>query len=90
MQKTLYEWVLVMNKGDDIVLSENQYEVYKEGWKDGQMFFNGVMVNPSYVVQAYRRPAEEILRKYPCRKCYRTGVDGENTCKECGGTGFKV
>ena len=28
--KVVYEWVLVMSKGDDTVLSENQYNVYRE------------------------------------------------------------
>jgi len=88
MQKTLFEWVLIVSKGDDVILSENQYDIYKNSWRDGQMFFNGMMVNPAFVAQAYKRPAEVLKKKYPCKDCFSSGFMTDKTiCTKCEGAG---
>lgn len=89
-KKIAYEWVLVLSKGDDIVLTENQYQVFKENIKESKIFFGDLGFSPSFVTQFYRRPATNWLKdKYPCKACYTTGrrVDNTDWCEACGGTG---
>lgn len=92
-QKIAYEWVLTMSKGDDILLTENQYKVYKENHKEGKIFFADVEVNPAFVMSARKRPATNWLKdKYPCTACYTAGRNPDNTdwCEVCGGSGVKL
>lgn len=93
--KMVYEWVLVMSKGDDVVLSESQYEVYREQIKAKDMsrcFFADVEFNPPFVVQSYKRKAQYIKDKYPCKECYSSGRKADNTgwCPNCGGSGVDL
>lgn len=91
--KNRYEWVLTMSKGDDVVLTENQYEYYKENRENGTIFFADCEVNPSFVVSSERRPARIIKDKYPCKTCGTCGrVKKDNLfveCPDCQGSGVK-
>lgn len=94
-QKIAYEWVLIMSKGEDVILSENQYEVYRNQVKNKDMsrcFFADVEVNPPFVVQSYKRKAQYIKDKYPCKECYSSGRKPDNTdwCSNCGGSGVDL
>lgn len=91
--KIAYEWVLTMSKGDDILLTENQYAFYKEHNKDSKVFFADVEINPAFVMNAKKRPATNWLKdKYPCRECYTTGRKPDNTdwCEVCEGSGVQL
>ena len=83
-----------MSKGDDIYLTENQYAVYKENWRDGKLFFRDIEVNPSFVVQAYKQKARVIVEKFPCLRCNTNGtviVAGKRAdCLNCDGTGVDL
>lgn len=94
MVKELYEWVVIMSKGDEYYLTENQYEYYKDNIDQGHVFFDRIEINPFHVVSAYKRKAQEIQKMYPCPTCggnvydYKLGRDenGEwQTCKKCKG-----
>lgn len=90
--KRAYEWILIMSKGDDVILSENQYDFYKKNYKEAKVFFADKEVNPAFVVQVYKRPAQYIKEKYPCRECYQSGRKPDNTgwCDNCGGSGVDI
>lgn len=95
--KKAYEWVLTPEKGDDIVLTENQYELYRTQIQEenfSPIFYDEVEVRPYKIVTAIRREASAIKRKYPCRKCNTNGFLFEKDedgvfllCPECEGTG---
>jgi hypothetical protein len=98
-KKKTYEWVFVMSKGDDVYLTENQYQVYFDHWKEGQLFFGKLGINPSFVVQFFKREADGLFDLYPCVKCYKQGylqiVPKDVTkgltyeeCPVCKGTGL--
>lgn len=92
-RKIAYEWVLQMSKGEDILLTENQYEFYKKNYKEAKVFFADVEINPAFVMNAVKRPATNWLKdKYPCRECYTAGRNKDNTdwCEVCGGSGVKL
>lgn len=93
--KIAYEWVLVMGKGEDIILSENQYAVYKKHTQSenpGMIFYGDIAVNPFYVAQTIKRKAQYIKEKYPCKTCYSTGRKPDNTgwCENCKGSGVDL
>ena len=92
LPKIIYEWVLMQSKGDDIVLSENQYKIYKDNYKEGKIFFADVEVNPAFVMNARRRQAKYIKDKYPCKECYSSGRKPDNAdwCDNCGGSGVDL
>lgn len=91
MAQALFEWVLLMSKGEDRILTETQYKFYREHRNDGgNVLFDDFEINPFHVVQAYRRPADEIIKRYPCRKCYTTGQINYKECPDCKGTGVKL
>jgi len=87
----IFEWVIVMNKGEEIILTENQYEFYAEDRKRNQVIFDGFEFNPAFVVQAYKRPADEIVRMYRCPDCNGGTMvakgDKAIMCPLCKGTG---
>jgi hypothetical protein len=97
-KKQAFEWVLIMSKGDDVSLTEKQYEHYKDNWKDGKIFFDTFEVNPSFVVSAKQYPAsDELKKKYPCKTCHTNGYlierDREGNfkiCPTCEGTGMEL
>lgn len=96
-RKQAYEWVLTISKGDDQILTENQYEAYKKNHQDGKIFFDTFEVNPSYVVSASRQPANHTKKKYPCKACntigFAPGRDNQGNlvvCKKCEGTGLDL
>jgi len=92
-KKVAWEWVLTMNDGTDKVLTENQYEFYKENWKEGKIFLADTEINPSFVAYATKRPADEIKNKYPCPRCHQSGYDPDDRsfwCKNCEGTGVEL
>lgn len=97
MRRPSFEWVLIMSKGDDVILTENQYQAYKDGWKDGKVFFKDMEVNPSFVVSAFKRDAGFIIEKYPCSSCKGNGIKPRRDhhglileCTDCGGTGLGI
>lgn len=91
--KIVFEWVLTMNNNEEKVLTENQYEFYKDNWRDGKIFFGEMEINPSFVSYADKRPADVIKNRYPCTRCHQGGHDPDDRsfwCKECGGSGTNV
>lgn len=90
------EWVMTMTKGDDIVLTETQYEFYKENRENGSIFFKTAEINPSFVVSSHKRKAEYLFKLYPCLTCNTNGEllktrkdDGIcDICPTCKGTGI--
>lgn len=95
--KIIYEWVVTMNNGENIILTENQYEVLKnhiqENENPGQIFFSDFMINPVFILSTYKRPADEIKNKYPCPRCHQSGYDPDDRsfwCKNCEGTGVEL
>lgn len=94
-QKLAYEWVMTMSKGEDVILSENQYAVYKaqvQSEDNRKLLFSDTEINPVFVVSGVRRPADYIRRKYPCRVCHSAGRNDTNTgwCLNCGGSGVDL
>lgn len=99
--KKAYEWVLTPNKGDDIVLTENQYEFYKDQIKNenfSPIFFEETEVRPSQIITSVKREATIATKsKYPCLKCDMNGYLREKDkngvfklCPDCEGKGIKV
>lgn len=92
-KKIAYEWVLVMSKGEDIVLTENQYKTFKDNMLEAKVVFGDLGFSPSFVVQFFKRPAGSWMRdKYPCNDCNSTGRNQEQTewCTACEGTGINI
>ena len=94
-RKIAYEWVIVMSKGEDIVLTEKQYLYYDDHRKDDCIIFDNCEFRPPFVVQAYKRPAEIIKDYYPCHTCKTSGweitKEGKRiVCSKCGGTGIDL
>lgn len=92
--KVVYEWIVTMSKGDEIILTENQYDFLKKKSEEGdnrKLFFGDVAINPSFVVSAYRQKAVYIKNKYPCPVCYQSGKkpNGE-LCDNCEGSGVQL
>jgi hypothetical protein len=95
-----YEWILEMSgKAEDKILTENQYEAYREARKNGDtgvMFFKNFEINPPFVISAYKRKAEYLFKLYPCLTCNTNGEllktrkdDGTcDICPTCKGTGI--
>lgn len=81
-----------MSKGDDVILTENQYQFYKEHHKDSKVAFSEVEISPSFVVQAWKRPAQYIRNKYPCPVCHMGGRNADNSgwCPSCKGSGVQL
>ena len=92
VKKIAYEWVVVINNGDEFYLTENQYEYYKNNQDKGKLFFSDFEINPSFVMSAYKRPADAIKDRYPCRKCHTTGYlnNDYEICSDCKGTGINI
>lgn len=100
MRKIFYEWIVTLSKGEDLYLTENQYQHYKDNWKEGQMFFRDFNLNPSFVVKMEKKPGEHLLEKYPCSACHmngqvlkESGSGSDNSfeeCKNCKGTGADI
>jgi len=96
MKKEIYEWVMIMSKGDDLILTESQYEFYKKNINDGIIFFKTNAINPSFVVSASKRKPQTLFKLYPCLTCNTNGIllktrkdDGTyDTCTNCEGTGI--
>lgn len=84
------EWVLVMSRGDDFYLTENQYQYYKDNYQDGKIFFKTFEINPPFVVSARQRPVEALLDMYPCHACLQTGKALGKVCENCDGTGVDI
>lgn len=96
-KKKIYEWVIVLSKGDELYLTENQFKYYQEHREEGVVGFDNFEINPSFVVQGRRREAEVINLLYPCKICHTAGhtlKEGESgstgvfvECENCQGTG---
>lgn len=94
-QKKVYEWVLTMSKGDDVILTENQYEFYAKKMEEDdnrKLMFSDFGFNPVFVVSEIKVPANYIRRKYPCRDCHSAGRNADNTdwCTTCEGSGINI
>jgi rubrerythrin len=86
-----FEWVITMSKGDDIVLTEKQYEYYLENITQNNVSFDDYQINPAFVVSAYKRPAQVIKEKYPCKNCGTAGIMNDySQCPVCGGSGVNI
>ena len=91
---TVYEWVIVFFKeGEEVYLTEKQYEAYKEHQGDAMLFFDDFSFAPSGVMKTFRRPAEKIKEMYPCKTCNGNGYKSINSaeidiCPDCKGTGI--
>lgn len=99
--KIAFEWVLTPSKGDDAILTENQYSFYKNQVKDGDVgtiFFDACEIHPTQIVSAIRREASYTKQKYPCMTCDTNGYlllkkDANGVfeiCPDCGGTGLNL
>ena len=89
-----YEWVLTFSKGEDIVLTEKQYQLYCAHAEDNFISFDNFGFNPAYVIQVIKRPAERLKDYYPCETCHASGwemKDGKRQpCSKCKGTGLDL
>ena len=72
-KKPTFEWVVVSSKGEDLILTENQYKVFRENRESGTVAFEDFEINPSFVVKAYRREAQVVNLKYRCETCTTNG-----------------
>jgi hypothetical protein len=89
--KNKYEWVLTMSKGDDVVLTENQYDFYKEHYAESKVFFGDIEINPAFIVSAAKRPIYALRPKYPCKTCSSCGrLPDYTTCPICEGSGVHI
>jgi hypothetical protein len=90
----VFEWVLVFFKeGEEVYLTEKQYEFYKEHRNDTGIFFDEFSFAPSGVMKSYRRLAEKIKEMYPCKPCNGNGYKSLSSteiqiCSVCHGTGI--
>ena len=82
------EWVVVLSRGKNKYLTDRQYEFYKANRHKGSVCFPGFEINPSFVVQIYRREIKQLKKMYPCPKCKGTGISGASFCKSCNKTGL--
>lgn len=92
-KKLAYEWVLVMSKGDDILLTEPQFAFFKKNLKESKIVFSELGFSPGFVIQFFKRPATNWLKdKYPCKHCTATGrtADSSAWCEVCGGSGVQL
>ena len=98
-KKPTFEWIIISSKGADLCLTDNQFEYYRDHREDGTVSFDSFEINPSFVVQSYRQPAEGLFDIYPCHDCYKNGYiqlpvknpqDGAKykECTTCKGTGL--
>ena len=71
-RKILYEWVVVSSQGERVFLTEKQWDFYKTVRKEGTVTFDNFEINPSFVVQAYKRPAQSLIEIYPCLMCHKS------------------
>jgi hypothetical protein len=86
-----YEWVLSMSKGEDIILTERQYKFYRDNITSNKVTFDDCELNPAFVVSAYKRPAQVIKDKYPCKNCGTTGkMNDYSVCPKCEGSGVDI
>lgn len=99
--KKAYEWVLTPSKGDDAILTEAQYQFYKnqiESEDFSPIFFDDYEVRPAQIVSGIKREASYTKQKYPCMKCDTNGFllrekDEKGVfkiCPDCGGTGLNL
>lgn len=91
--KIAYEWVLTMSDGEEIILTENQYQFYKDHWKDKKVFVGDVEINPSFVTYSKKRAADFVKNLYPCPRCHQSGYDPDDHsfwCKVCDGSGVQL
>jgi hypothetical protein len=86
MRPILFEWVVVQSKGEDLVLTPNQYDVYKRQ-HSGVIRFKNFEINPAFVVQVRKEPVNELKNMYPCLKCQKTGKSLGEVCTNCAGSG---
>lgn len=91
LPKVAYEWILYIGK-EEVVLTENQHDFYKEHHEDSKVFFSDIEISPAFVALAIRLPARIIKQKYPCRVCLSSGRKKDNTdwCENCGGSGVDL
>jgi hypothetical protein len=94
-QKIVYEWLLTRVNAGDVILTENQYEFYKNQVLKGDMReirFRHATIRPSYVISGIRKQASFLKDKYPCKSCYSSGRKSDNTewCSSCGGSGVQL
>lgn len=86
----IYEWVLTMSRGNDIVLTEKQYDYYDKNRETPRITFDNFEFSPFSVVRGYKRKATELIRMYPCETCHGGGIvalkDKAIVCKSCKGT----
>lgn len=99
MAKILFEWVLKDKDGEIYILTERQYQFYKDNQDEKMVGFVEFGLNPSYIVSSRRRPAENLKGMYPCNDCMTNGYlikaprndDGTfQECPACEGTGVKL
>lgn len=99
LRKLTFEWMVVSSKGEDLCLTEKQFEFYKIGRENGVVSFDNFEINPSFVVKAFRRPVQGLFDLYPCHGCHKNGQiqiiteksgDGAvyEECSICKGTGL--
>lgn len=86
----MYEWLVKIWDGEDLVLTENQYAFYKANYREPRVFFSDFEFSPGAVKEAIKRPAEVIRNKYPCKKCYSSGFLHGIICENCEGSGVDL
>lgn len=100
MRKRTYEWIVVSSKGEDLCLTEEQFQAYQDNREEGVVSFRNFEINPSFVVKAFKRPAETLFELYPCKNCGQNGwiipsgksgsTENMEDCSVCGGTGINI
>lgn len=96
--KQAYMWVVKSSEGDEVVLTEKQYEVFKSHRGAGILHFADFAINPVHFVVAEKVPASEsFIKKYYCSYCKMKGFllereeDGSwKICPECQGSKVRL
>lgn len=87
MQNIFFEWVVKCND-TEFFLSEVQHEALIAGQNERFIKFKDFTINPAFVSYSYKRPVEELKKRYPCKTCYSSGTMPDmSTCKDCKGSG---
>lgn len=88
--KKLFEWV-VSCRGEEFILTEAQHQFLKNNQDKKSVDFDDFTLQPAMVEWTRKRPAQELMKMYPCKICHSSGYMADrSTCENCDGTGVDL